>query len=83
MLYDNPVAERVETPGGNADFTLTVQVEETDPEPEGGLLALPGDIGLGEVSFNSSRWARWDPNPRLPDIRSGTLPLMEESIAKC
>jgi PKD repeat protein/flagellar hook assembly protein FlgD len=49
VVYDNPVAEQVESPGGDADFTLTVQVMEPYPEPEGGALAAPGDIGLAQV----------------------------------
>ena len=50
-LYENLVAELVEQPGGDADFALTVQVNETYPEPEGGSLAWPGDIGRADVSI--------------------------------
>jgi len=48
--YENSAAKPVEEPGGTADFSLAAEVRETNPEPEGGALAAPGDISLAELN---------------------------------
>jgi hypothetical protein len=48
---DNPVAVEVDTPGGDSPpFTLTVYVQETEPD-EPAASAAPGDISLAVVSL--------------------------------
>src|SRR5256712_702647 len=48
--YDSGSAQ-VGSPGGTASFSLTVVVKETNPEPQGGSLALAGNINLAGVNI--------------------------------
>ena len=47
----NSGSAQVGSPGGTASFSLTVVVKETNPEPQGGSLALAGNINLAGVNI--------------------------------
>src|SRR5437667_3536105 len=48
----NPEAAPVLSPGGSSGpFSISVAVAETSPEPNGGGLAMPGDINKADVSI--------------------------------